>query len=320
MARLSVELIRQNKRILLLAPSQQAVDELMGFLAKALRTAALPYKSLLSRYEVAVLTEASGIPLSELGFETQMHGFFAKSRANKDVLRAQYNRFRELTPILSYKSQKQQDLNEVKLLEWQLLAQVSEYQGKMKDIDKTLAEYEAIPVWKRLAMQAVGKNIETLGEYRTLYESKIPPLMQEVEIAQARIRELTTEAIIPKDMRPEYDALKEEITRLGGTPKIRELLTAGEKTNRQAFIQNKRLVATTAGRVTTDPLFQRVRFDVLIADDAPHIPAPLLLGAAGLIRERIILSGNKDDLSSSQAGSEAPIISWRQACCHQASS
>ena len=70
-------------------------------------------------------------------------------------------------------------------------------------------------------------------------------------------------------MRPEFEDLKEEIVHLGGTKKIRELLAAEEDTNRQAFIQNRRLVITTADRVLTDPLFSRVRFDVLIADNAP---------------------------------------------------
>ena len=97
-------------------------------------------------------------------------------------------------------------------------------------------------------------------------------------------------------MRPEYDQLKEDIAKLGGTKKIREMLSAGEGTNRQAFIQNKRIVATTASRVLTDPIFKRVRFDVAIIDNAPKIPAPCLLGASGLIRDRIILTGNSQDL------------------------
>jgi hypothetical protein len=61
------------------------------------------------------------------------------------------------------------------------------------------------------------------------------------------------------------------------------LLAAEEDTNRQAFIQNRRLVITTADRVQPDPLFSRVRFDVLIADNAPWISVPGLLGAAGLV-------------------------------------
>ena len=104
------------------------------------------------------------------------------------------------------------------------------------------------------------------------------------------------EAAVPKEMRPEFDELKEEIVRLGGTKKIRELLAAEEDTNRQAFIQNRRLVVTTASRVLSDPLFSRVRFDVLIADEAPWIAAAPLLGAAGLVRERIVISGNRRDI------------------------
>lgn len=308
---LIVELLRQNKRLLLISPNHQSIDELTGFLAKILKSAALPFKSLLSCYEVPVIQEVSGFSLQEFSFEYQMHGFFAKSRANKDSLRKQYERFRELTPILAYKGQKQRDLNEVKLLEWRLLAQLSEFQAKIKDIDKTVAEYEAIPIWKRLAMQAAGKNVQTLGEYRQIYEQKIQELMREVEIAQGRIRELVPEAAIPKDMRPEYEALKEEITRLGGTQKIRELLAAGEGTNRQAFIQNKRLVITTPNRVVSDPLFRKVRFDILIVDDAPRIAAPFLLGTAGGIRERIILSGDTQSLSNDQNGGTSDI-QWPQ--------
>jgi len=99
-------------------------------------------------------------------------------------------------------------------------------------------------------------------------------------------------------MRPEFDELKDDIVRLGGTKKIRELLAAEEDTNRQAFIQNRRLVVTTASRVLSDPLFSRVRFDVLIADEAPWIEAAPLLGAAGLVHERIVISGDRRDIAS----------------------
>ena len=97
---------------------------------------------------------------------------------------------------------------------------------------------------------------------------------------------------------PEFAELKEEIVRLGGTKQIRELLAAEEDTNRQAFIQNRRLVVTTASRVLSDSLFSRVRFDVLIADEAPWIAAAPLLGAAGLVHERIVISGDRRDIAS----------------------
>ena len=302
---LAVNLMRHNKRVLLVAPTHDAVDRLLGFLAKTLRNAALPFHSLLSRYEVPVLKQAEGVPLGDLGFEAQMHKFFAKSRSHKDALRQKYERFRELIPILAYKGQKQRDMDEVKLLEWRLMAQVSEFQGKIKGIDDVLAKYERLPIWKRLGMQSMGKNVETLGEYRKLYTGNIAALMKEVEVAQARIRELSPEAAIPKEMRPEYEELKEEISRLGGTQKVREMLAASEATNRQAFMQNKRLVVATPGRIVTDPLFKRMRFDVLIAENAPQVPAPFLLGVAGLIREQIIIAGDTQDL-------QGPHRLWRQ--------
>lgn len=312
---LLVEQIRKNKRILILAPDHDATDKVTSLIARTLRNAALPIKSLLSRYEMPVSEETGGVVLNELSFENHMHQFFAKANANKTALRKKYDRFRELTPILAYKRDRQKDLNEVKLLEWRLLTELSEWQSKIKHIDSIVGEYEAIPIWKRIAMQTAGKNVKTLGEYRVLYEQKIQHLMKEVEIAQRRIRELTPEATIPKDMRPEYDELKEEISRLGGTKKIREMLSAGEGTNRQAFLQNKRIVATTPERIILDPVFKRVRFDVLIIDDAPKIPAPFILTAAGITRERIILSGNTQDLLPFPSGESGMGLSqWRQQC------
>jgi len=182
-------------------------------------------------------------------------------------------------------------------LEWRLLTQVSDLQAKSKEARTILDEYEHLPLLRRLSMQAVGKNVESLHQYLALYESQIAGLMKELDIAKARIAELVPEAAVPKDMRPEFDELKEDIIRLGGTKKIRELLAAEEDTNRQAFIQNRRLVITTAARVLSDPLFSRVRFDVLIADNAPWISVPGLLGAAGLVRERIVLTGDTRDIA-----------------------
>ena len=292
LATLIIELIRSNKRILLVTPDHQSADAVTLLIARAMKAAGLTFKSWLSRYEVAIGKESGGIPLPELGFESQMHQFYAKSRSDKAVLRKKYDRFRELTPILAYKTQKQKDLDEVRLLEWRLVTQLTEYQAKVKEIDQTLADYEQLPIWKRLSMQAVGKNVESLREYKLIYERHCAGLRKEVDIAKQRIDELIPEATVPKELKPEFAELKEEVIRLGGTKKIRELLAAQEDTNRQAFVQNRRVIITTAARVAADPLFRKVRFDVLIADEAPRIRAAFLLAAAGLVRERIVLSGD----------------------------
>jgi hypothetical protein len=310
LAGLAIELIRANKRILMICPDHQAADALVGTIARAMKAVGLMYKTWVSRYEMALAQQVEGIGIQELGFEAQMHQFYAKSRADKAALRRKYDRFRELTPILSYKGQKQKDLDEVRLLEWRLLTQVSDLQAKIKDVNAILAEYENLPLLRRLSLQAVGKNVESLHQYIELYENQCTELRGELDVAKARIDELMPEAAVPKDMRPEFDELKEEIVRLGGTKKIRELLAAEEDTNRQAFIQNRRLVVTTASRVLNDPLFSRIRFDVLIADEAPWIAAASLLGAAGLVYERIVISGNRRDIAS--AGLWAPRESARR--------
>ena len=300
-ATLVIELIRANKRILLVTPDHQSADVITLVAARAIKAAGLTFKSWLSRYELATSKESAGIPLPDLGFEAQMHQFYAKSRSDKAALRKKYDRFRELTPILAYKAQKQKDLDEVRLLEWRLVTQLSDYQAKIKDIDATLAQYEQLPIWKRLSMQAMGKNVESLREYKVIYERYSAGLRKEVDIAKQRIEELIPEATVPKELKPEFAELKEDVIHLGGTKKIRELLAAEEHTNRQAFVQNRRVIVTTAARVAADPLFRKVRFDVLIAEEAPRIPSPFLLAVAGLVRERIVLTGDLREVTPHSA-------------------
>lgn len=313
LAMLVVEMIRANKRMLLLSPDHRESDATVGIIARTMKAAGLSHKMWISRYEMPITAQAGGLPLQELGFEAQMHQFYAKARAEKASLRRKYERFRELTPFLAYKGQKQKDLDEVRLLEWRLLTQLSELQTKMTAVKTTLAEYESLPLLRRLTMQAVGKNVESLHHYEAFYQKQIDELTKELDVAKARIEELVPEAAVPRDMRPEFEELKEDIAKLGGTKKIRELLAAEEDTNRQAFIQNRRVVAATPARVASDPLFSRVRFDVLIVDNAPRIALPALLAAAGLVRERIIVSGDPQELAPSRRWAlneaEAPAAS-----------
>jgi AAA domain len=298
LASLAMELIRANKRILLLSPDHHEADEIVGVIARTMKTGGLNYKTWISRYEVPMTPEVNGIALHELGFEAQMHQFYAKSQADKASLRRKYDRVRELAPFLSQKEAKQKDLDEVRLLEWRLVTQLRDLQVKTADVETMLKDFEHLPLFQRLTMQAVGKNIESLKQYRVLYQSQMEGLNKELDVAKDRIQTLVPEAAVPRGMRAEYDALKEDIAKLGGTKKVRELMAAEENQNRQAFIQNRRLVVATPTRVASDPLFSRVRFDVLIIDEAPHSAASSLLAAAGLVRERIIVSGDPRDIAT----------------------
>ncbi|MBS0172836.1 MAG: hypothetical protein JSR64_02230, partial [Nitrospira sp.] len=82
-ATLVIELIRANKRILLVTPDHQSADVITLVAARAIKAAGLTFKSWLSRYELATSKESAGIPLPDLGFEAQMHQFYAKSRSDK---------------------------------------------------------------------------------------------------------------------------------------------------------------------------------------------------------------------------------------------
>jgi len=191
---LAIDLIRANKRILVVCPDHKNADAFVGTIARAMKAAGLTYKTWVSRYEMALAQLVEGIGIQELGFEAQMHQFYAKSRADKAALRRKYERFRELTPVLAYKGQKQKDLDEVRLLEWRLLTQVSDIQAKIKEVNATLAEYENLPLLRRLSLQAVGKNVESFQQYIELYESQCAELREELDTAKMRINELVPEA------------------------------------------------------------------------------------------------------------------------------
>lgn len=295
---LAMELIRANKRILLISPDHQECDEIVGMVGRTMKAGGLNHKTWITRYELPIASQAGGIDLHELGFEAQMQQFYAKSQGGKASLKHKYDRFRELAPFLSQKEAKQKDLDEVRLLEWRLVTQLRDLQVRMADVQKTLEEFENLSLFQRLTMQAVGKNAESLKQYCALYQGQMDELSKELDVAKGRIQQLAPEAAVPRGTRDEFEDLKEHITKLGGTKKVRELLAAEENPNRQAFIQNRRIVAATPTRVASDPLFNRVRFDVLMVNEAPKIALPSLLAAAGLVRERIIVSGDPRDIAA----------------------
>jgi hypothetical protein len=295
---LATDLIRANKHILLISPDHEECDEMVALVARTMKAGGLNHNTWITRYELPIASQAGGMDLHPLGFEAQMQQFYAKSQGNKASLKHKYDRYRELAPFLSQKEAKQKDLDEVRLLEWRLVTQVRDLQVRMADVQKTLTEFDSLSLFQRLTMQAVGKNAESLKQYCALYQGQMDQLSHELDVAKDRIQLLVPEASIPRGTRTEFEELKEHLAKLGGTKKVRELLAAEEQPTRQAFIQNRRLVAATPTRIASDPLFSRVRFDVLIIDEAPRIAAPSLLAAAGLVRERIIVSGDPREIAT----------------------
>src|SRR5262245_40825164 len=71
----AIELIRANKRILLVTPDHHSADDVSGAIARAMKAGGLVYKTWASRYEMTVGQQAFGLPIHELGFKAQMHQF-----------------------------------------------------------------------------------------------------------------------------------------------------------------------------------------------------------------------------------------------------
>ena len=61
LAVLAIELIRANKRILVICPDHQMADALVGTIARAMKAVGLMYKTWVSRYEMALAQQVEGI-------------------------------------------------------------------------------------------------------------------------------------------------------------------------------------------------------------------------------------------------------------------
>jgi len=296
LAAVVTDLVKANKRVLLIAPDNRTLAEALLATAQGLRGAGLQYRSFLCCYDPPGTASEGGINLRDLIFDVQVSTFLGKSQADKAGLRRKLERYLELAPILRYKADKQKDLDEVRHLEWRLLTALGDTQAKIKRLENLLAVYECLPLWQRLGMQAMGSNVATMKENCALYETQKQECMNELEVAQARINELKPEAHVDPELRPEYEELRDEIERLGGVTKVRDVLAMEEDTKRLPFLQAKRVLAVTPVRVIGDAIFHTIRYDALLVDEGPRIPLPLLLACACLARERIVLAGDPHEL------------------------
>lgn len=304
------ELVKANKRVLLIAPDNRTLTEALLAAAKGLRGAGLQYRSFLCCYDPPTIASEGGINLRDLLFDVQVSAFLGKSQSDKAGLRRKLERYLELAPILRYKAEKQKDLDEVRHLEWRLLTALGDAQARIKKLQGLLTSYETLPVWQRLSMQVMGSNVATMQENCALYEAQKREYMNELEIVQARINELKPEAYVDPEMRPEYEELKDEIERLGGAVKVREVLAMEEDVNRLPFLQAKRVLAATAARVIGDAIFRPIRYDALVIDEGPRIPLPLLLACACLARERIVLAGDPHDIPPPHPTESGVSLGW----------
>jgi len=310
LAAVVTDLVKANKRVLLIAPDNRTLTEALLAAAKGLRGAGLQYRSFLCCYEPPSITSEGGINLRDLTFDVQVSAFLGKSQADKAGLRRKLERYLELAPILRYKADKQKDLDEVRHLEWRLLTALGDTQAEIKRLQNLQAVYDCLPLWQRLGMQVVGSNVATMKENCALYEVQKQECMNELEVAQARINELKPEAHVDPELRPEYEELRDEIERLGGVAKVREVLVMEEDTKRLPFLQAKRVLAVTPVRVIGDAIFDSIRYDALLVDEGPRIPLPLLVACACLARERIVLAGDPHELPPSSPTPYGVSLGW----------
>ena len=87
---LAMELIRANKRILLISPDHLACDEMVGMVGRTMKAGGLNHTTWITRYELPIVSQPAASIFRHWGSEAQMHQFYAKSQGNKASLRFKY--------------------------------------------------------------------------------------------------------------------------------------------------------------------------------------------------------------------------------------
>jgi hypothetical protein len=62
--------------------------------------------------------------------------------------------------------------------------------------------------------------------------------------------------------------------------------------------------------VVSDAIFRPIRYDVLLVDEGPRIPLPLLFACACLVRERIVLAGDPQEMLPPTPTSYGISLGW----------
>ena len=70
------------------------------------------------------------------------------------------------------------------------------------------------------------------------------------------------------------------------------------------------MIAVTAAKVASDEIFMPLRFDALLVDEAARVPLPLLLICACMVRERIVLCGDAQELPVPRPTSSGTPFGW----------
>ena len=105
------------------------------------------------------------------------------------------------------------------------MTQLSDYQAKIKDIDAT---------WRSMNSCRFGnvcpcrpwEKCRNPSRIQVIYERYSAGLRKEVDIANSGSKSSFPKRRFPKELKPEFAELKEDVIHLGGTKKIRELLAA----------------------------------------------------------------------------------------------
>src|SRR5437879_12737702 len=88
LAAVVTELVKANKRVLLIAPDNRTLTEALLAAAKGLRGAGLQYRSFLCCYDPPSIASEGGLNLRDLIFDAQVSAFLGKSQSDKEIGRA----------------------------------------------------------------------------------------------------------------------------------------------------------------------------------------------------------------------------------------
>ena len=141
---------------------------------------------------------------------------------------------------------------------------------------------------KGFSKEEISVAQKQIGEKQAL-QKRLQSIQQALTTELMRTE---SQAPIDSDELREYQAAVKRIGELGGVKKVSDAVEEFAHVDELALLQSKRFVATTVGTALSDQRLRRLKFDLVIVDDAETVQLPTLASLAFLATERMIVAGD----------------------------
>ncbi len=190
--------------------------------------------------------------------------------------------------------------------------QVDRLTGEINALKETITRIEHASVVNRLR-KGFGKE-DMMAAQKQLKEK-----MAGLKRAQAKqtalsgsLIKLEAESPVDTDEWTEYQRIVKQIDEREGLEAFERSVADQTVGAEEALLKTKKFIGTTVVGALTHPHLKKWKADLVIIDDAEHIPVPLIAALAHKAQERLVIAGDPFQVGPSSASVSAAVREWIQ--------